>query len=302
MAVSLGDNMYLAGGRAFFGLRFRNDVWRSTNGSLWEKVSDEAPWGARAYHTMTTLGDCMYIVGGQDFRITYNDVWRSCDGANTWEAVTEAAPFAPRCGHAALSLPPSPTAPNGTLLIAGGSVQPHKESRLFFSDVWASYDLGNTWHELVANGSESSFLPCSGPRFVASANGTLYMVAGERGFTTSDQLDSIYRSLDGGRSWALLPSPGWQPRSGHGVVLHNETMYVIGGWLTNTEIAHDLWVWDLDGEWDKVDTTAYGCNSKICARFDFATVIHREVLYLLGGSNGVTTFGRMFDETWAFLL
>jgi hypothetical protein len=64
MGVSFGDYIYLSGGRTTMGLGFSNEVWRSKNGTEWEKVTASAPWEKRAYHIMLVLNNCMVLMGG----------------------------------------------------------------------------------------------------------------------------------------------------------------------------------------------------------------------------------------------
>jgi len=64
MGVNFGDYVYIAGGRSLFGIGFKNDVWRSKDGSDWELVTDNAPWAKRAYHIMVVHNNCIHLMGG----------------------------------------------------------------------------------------------------------------------------------------------------------------------------------------------------------------------------------------------
>lgn len=113
----LNDEIYVLGGSknddvVFTGgppLRiYFNDVWKSSDGAVWELVTDSAPWEARAGGVLVTRGDYLYLLGGENGFLCdplpdceqpyFNDVWRSIDGAN-WELLTESAGWSSRPGH-----------------------------------------------------------------------------------------------------------------------------------------------------------------------------------------------------------
>jgi len=77
MVESFKGDLILTGGRSTGGISFANDVWRSSDGSSWSRVTKSAPWGERAYHILVTGSDgCLILMGGQTFSKTYNDVWK----------------------------------------------------------------------------------------------------------------------------------------------------------------------------------------------------------------------------------
>merc|ERR1719310_2031935 len=114
MVASLGDQMVLTGGRGTDGVGFAGgkDVWRSTDGRNWTKAP-EAEWGRRSYHILLgpDASGCMFLMGGQTFSHFLNDVWKTCDKAQTWTQVTKEAPWGSRAGLGG-------TMHNGKLFIA----------------------------------------------------------------------------------------------------------------------------------------------------------------------------------------
>lgn len=75
----------------------RSDVWNSTDGSTWEKVTDSAAFPTRVYHAATVMDGKMWVLGGQDTRKVaqdHGDVWYSEDGS-TWK-LANASAFSPR--------------------------------------------------------------------------------------------------------------------------------------------------------------------------------------------------------------
>ena len=113
MAVSLGDYVYMTGGRDSAGTGFAADVWRSKDGATWEDItpSDDGAsfFAPRAYHAMAVQGDCMVVIGGQTFDTFYADVWSSCDGGASWSELAANASWPERSGHALVATAASDT-------------------------------------------------------------------------------------------------------------------------------------------------------------------------------------------------
>jgi hypothetical protein len=73
-----------------------NDIWKSEDlGASWDFV-EIAPWANRTGHQCFTTDDtCIHCVGGQGCpdcnkgaNLLYSDVWKSCDGATTWDRIS----------------------------------------------------------------------------------------------------------------------------------------------------------------------------------------------------------------------
>lgn len=116
-----------------------NDVWCSTDGKNWKRVTDKAPWAPRAFHGAVVHDDKIWIMGGGNYRPEfsgYNDVWNSPDGVH-WTCVTDHAPWPDRIWF-------SNTVYRDRIWVAGGwSDKPSVN----WNDVWYTSD-GKTWKEL----------------------------------------------------------------------------------------------------------------------------------------------------------
>lgn len=107
MGGSFNDDPAVIGGpptRVYF-----NDVWKSSDGRHWTRLTRHAPWAPRAGAVAVTKGSFIYLLGGEDGFLCdpnrpdrcppyFNDVWRSADGVH-WEQVTASAGWSPRPGH-----------------------------------------------------------------------------------------------------------------------------------------------------------------------------------------------------------
>jgi len=98
--VETNGTIYIMGGDSddyVAGINRRySDVWRSEDmGSSWELVGN-APWGNRTgLQCVSVDGKCIHCIGGngnpecnQGKATLFADVWKTCDGANTWKRVS----------------------------------------------------------------------------------------------------------------------------------------------------------------------------------------------------------------------
>ena len=151
-AAVLGGALYVAGGsknddsaiiggppaRIYF-----NDVWRSTDGRSWTRMTEQAPWAPRAGGILVAKDDYLYMIGGEAGFLCgpppctlpyFNDVWRSRDGRD-WERVTASAEWSPRPGHQVAVV-------RGRFYLFGGFGLPVNPQ-----DVWESGD-GAHWRQV----------------------------------------------------------------------------------------------------------------------------------------------------------
>ena len=137
--VVFKDRMWQLGGG--------EDVWSSSDGKQWTCVTEKAPYGKRSAAAVAAFNGRLWLMGGHinaprvppekhypGFS-TFNDVWRSTDGAN-WECVLEHAPWAPRMWFVAETY-------KDRLWIIGGFDNVHGAN---FGDVWYTDD-GRAWRQ-----------------------------------------------------------------------------------------------------------------------------------------------------------
>jgi hypothetical protein len=103
-----GGRMWILGGGTYDtpsmpSRHFYNDVWSSSDGVLWERHLEFAPWEPRQYHDVAVFDDRLWVLEGygpspsSGAAGNRNDVWNSSDGVN-WSELP-GTPWAPR--HAA---------------------------------------------------------------------------------------------------------------------------------------------------------------------------------------------------------
>ena len=74
-----------------------NDVWCSSDGVGWRKVTDHAAWPHRIWFSSVVYRNRLWVLGGLSDKPSknWNDVWYTTDGA-TWTALTTKTVWSPR--------------------------------------------------------------------------------------------------------------------------------------------------------------------------------------------------------------
>jgi hypothetical protein len=158
------------------------DVWRTSDGENWTKVGTSAPTDNRLRGMCGTLGDDIYIMGGDVDNVPSSDVWRSTNGGVSWTQLDD-APWDPR------GMVYSPVQHAGKLFVVGGAIF---DPAVQYNDVW-SFD-GSTWTEVLADGHEQ-FEPASFHQ-VVSLFGRLWIIGGFNS-TILDLNRAVYSDDDG---------------------------------------------------------------------------------------------------------
>jgi hypothetical protein len=144
--------MWLLGGLTQSGTNFQpaNQVWSSSDGTVWKRATDSAAWEPRIGATVVEFKQKLWLTGGTarfrdpDGLASYNDIWTSEDGVRR-QRVSAAAPWAPRAFHACVVY-------DGKLWVMGGGHWA-KQPRLF-RDIWNTED-GITWKRVTSKASWS---------------------------------------------------------------------------------------------------------------------------------------------------
>jgi len=333
--VELDGQIYLIGGRTPLdpmevpvpgASTIHGDVWRSGDqGSTWEQIlatEDEGHWPARAYFQALTLGDEIFVIGGQDFNVIdnpdpegpplisfsnfFSDIWSSADGIE-WTERTAAAGWEGRAGLSAVVF-------RDEIYVLGGSVNdddaiggPGGPPRIYFNDVWKSAD-GENW-EMVTD--SAPWEPRAGG-IALSFNGYLYLVGGEAGFLCAPfpcdppYFNDVWRTRDGVEWELVTPEAEWSARPGHQVVVVDKHMVLFGGFGLSDDPSDpfapgnpmDVWASGDGALWEQVDDTPWNAASPGDVKYDL------DALVVDAGPNGlgpaILTFGgdrETFDFT-----
>lgn len=194
------------------------DVWRSADGTTWERVLAEAPWKSQI-PILAAFGGKLHVMGGYiDAGEVLNDSiastqhWSSPDGV-TWTQLA-AMPFS-RAGvnDAMVSC--------GKIIIAGGSTGTYA-TRTFPTDCWA-FD-GSSWHQQSATSGGI----WAGRDWVSTAvyDGKLWILTGVNSVPTN--FDGAYYSEDLGVTWVSVQEP-WNASHADAVTVNADGIFMASG-------------------------------------------------------------------------
>lgn len=150
-SVAFDDKMWVIGGDSN-GVSL-NDVWYSTDGITWTEATGNAAFSPRSEHTVHTMNDTMYLIGGTVFEnfssSFYNDVYSSNDGIN-WTQISTTSAFPVRSAHTAVSF-------DNKMWVNGGwsaiiNQETTRQDVLTYNDTCYSED-GISWTRLTVDDS-----------------------------------------------------------------------------------------------------------------------------------------------------
>jgi hypothetical protein len=289
---------YVIAGRAG-AVTVYGDTWRSADGVSWELMSDDPGWKKRAYPEVDIVRGHLILTGGQTLTGFHNDVWGSADAGRTWDLVNGDAPWGARAGHHTVVID------DVIYLFAGGR---NSWNRVFYPELWASHDLGETW-ELRAR------LPDDMARAgmqVVEVDGTMYFMGGDHDKPVffanwPGRRNDVWKSEDLGETWELLGAAPWVPRTGHQCVGYRGRIICIGGHARGPRnqqiLMHDMWVWD-PGEgmdaWRLAANNVWACpdTRSSCGKSDFLLAVREGEIWTMGGDREVLFPWPQDNDVW----
>ena len=136
-----------------------NDIWSSSDGIHWTKVSDEAPWETRGHPRILVFQNKLWLIGGQG----RSDIWQSDDGS-TWTQLKTESPWKDRYDYGLTTF-------DNKIWLYGGR---EKNPRNAHNDVWFSSD-GLKW---IRQTDQAPWTPRSG-NFSIAFQDKLFLYGGK---------------------------------------------------------------------------------------------------------------------------
>jgi hypothetical protein len=187
----------------------------------------------------------------------------------TWKRATEMAAFAPRLYFTVVSF-------DNKLWVIGGN------NGQLMRDVWYSDD-GSTWKQAIPWAAFTGRAEHSSVVF----DNKIWVIGGrtndQSGYSGSD----VWYSGDGKNWTQATPFAGFLSRHSHSSVVFNNRMWVIGGYpqFPMSEAGNDVWYSDDGRNWTQATP-----HAEFPSRWDHATVVYKNKMWIIGGSgkNGTT--------------
>lgn len=269
-----GEAMFLIGGfmvNEETGYRqYANDVWKSADGKNWQEVKPtEFPprdslyqWYPRMEHScvVKTMNgkDYIYLVAGRSMQdsidgrfstIYHNDVWRTPNGKD-WERIDN-NDYGIR-GDQALTINPV----TGRMFLQGGTHGFVFTSQNFgthpvenWQYLWYSDD-GKNWIALNDTATWDQGLLWRSSHHLVYMDKSVWSFPGKTTsnvhyhFTEPGQFP-IWRLHDDGTWEADSYGVAFDPRHGYGCVIHDNKIWILGGFTSNSGQANDVWVGEI---------------------------------------------------------
>ncbi|MDX1909367.1 MAG: hypothetical protein SF053_20175 [Bacteroidia bacterium] len=196
-------------------------ICRSSDLRTWDTLTTQSNLPKRFFYHPFVFNDHIWIIGGEDTRTAYQDIWRSPDGIH-WTQVADRLPFGKRSSAQVVVL-------NGALY-------------LLDHDVWRSTD-GITWTRIC-----EAILP--GEQIFGYTalvyQEKIWLLGCNRTGTFTSQ---VLYSADG-QTWQTHQAP-WRPRGGVAAAVHQHKIYLTGGKYGGTpnhpdfRYDNDLWAMEI---------------------------------------------------------
>lgn len=248
------------------------DVWSSSDGVSWNLVTESAPWLHSDLPMTLAFKDRMWIMGGwKDGRLpthsASNQVWSSTDG-QTWQLITESAPWSPRLAGAIVEF-------KGKIFLMGGTEDYYfGDARSLKNDVWSSTD-GKDWSLVTSSAGWS-------PRAYHQAvvlNEKIYLFGGGNYVPDYHALNDVWCSEDGANWTKVTDAAPWPARLWFSACVYRGHIWVLGGWSNNpNKNWGDAW-YSKDGQnWQQLI-----CKESWKERHEHSSFVFQDKLWIAGG-------------------
>ena len=199
---------------------FRPAIYRSADKKTWETLSEQSNLPKRFFYHPFVFQDKLWIIGGEDERQQFADIWNSEDGVH-WTKQKDNLPFGKR---------------SGSLI-----VQLNNRLYLLNNDVWSSSD-GLNWQQ------ETNEI-VKGEQIFGYAALVYDQKIWLLGCNRNGQFSSQVLVSSNGKQWEGMDAP-WSPRGGIAATVHNNSIFMTGGKYggtpDHTEFIYSNDLWTLD--------------------------------------------------------
>lgn len=199
---------------------YKPEIYKTSGLKKWDTIATKSNLPSRFFYHPFVFKNKMWLIGGEDKKGKYSDIWNSEDGIN-WTKQKDNLPFGKRSGSQVVML-------QGKLY-------------LLDNDVWLSED-GLNWQLLtneIVKGEQ--IFGYSAQVF----NDKIWLLGCNRNGQFSSQ---VLYSADG-KNWQVQDAP-WLPRGGIAATVHQGKIFMTGGKYGGTpnhpDFRYDNDVWILE--------------------------------------------------------
>lgn len=210
----------------------------------------------------------VYVLGGWDGNnALLNDVWRTQD-LQTWEQLTDNAPWQDRAYHGAISY-------KGKAYVLGGFV--YQDPERVLPDVWETEDFVN-W-EIIRHyapwGARENF-------GLIEFQGQVVLLGGYTYGPPNEHFADIWTTTDMLTWHKALDNAPWGARRSFGLSVIGDKLYLYGGFV-NHQRKNDVWVTEDLLTWTRLEDAPWSPRGT----FKFAT--YNDQIWVMGGGVGTNS-------------
>ncbi len=243
---------------------YKNDVWSSTDGIIWNLATENAGFPGREFHTSLVFDNKMWVIGGQIITdsngLALNDVWSSSDGIN-WNLETVNAAFDPRFLHSTVVFDDKMWIINGF-----DSNRVPLPSRI--NDVWYSED-GVDW--VLA--TDTPELNATIVNEAVVFKDKIWVIAGNSNDGISN---TVYASSNGIQWETITENAAFSKRNVSAAAVFQGRMWIFG----RERDPFDVW-YSLDGvSWFEASLLPEQNSSRFAHRVN----VYNDAIFLIAGS------------------
>lgn len=276
-----------------------NDVWYSSDGTVWNQATAAAPWVGRCCHTSVVFDNKMWVIGGEiftqnslgDIYYPYNDVWYSSNGKD-WIQATAAAPWQKRASHTSVVF-------DNKIWVIGGF-----DAELPSEDAPWWYDLNDVWYS--SNGKDWTQATAAAPWTKRNGHNSvvfdnkIWIIGGNYESPTHPKpnlLNDVWYSSNG-RDWVQVTAAApWDKRFGHTSVVFDNNIWIFGGMYIDGALStcfNDI-LYSSDGaDWTQMPAAALWTE-----RYMHTSVVFNDKVWVIGGY-GINPSQKFqyFNDVW----
>ncbi|MBP5470441.1 MAG: Ig-like domain-containing protein, partial [Candidatus Riflebacteria bacterium] len=239
------NKIWLSGGITIddeLGVVYLNDVWNSSDGVSWVKVTnardtsnyvDETLFSRRAFHNMLTYKGKLWVMLGEGPDGLVGDIWSSTDGI-TW--VDRSNIDIPRKNASAIVFNDREDNNYESIFVIGGYGKDSSSQEVALNELVLFKDKNTNWSKKSENLGITKFYGSAAVVY----NNRIWLIGGE---TDSVQDSYVSEALvsNNGINWVTIPfNSDFMPRSNHQAVIFN-SMIVISGGKNSDSTFNEVW-------------------------------------------------------------
>ena len=214
------------------GVTYLNDVWNSSDGINWIKVSNdretsnyvnETLFSRRAYHNMISYNGKLWVMLGESPDGLVGDIWSSSDGI-TWDDRSKID--IPRKKASVLVFKDVEDNNYESIFVLGGYGKDSNNNEIALNELVLFKDKNTNWSKKSDNIGITPFYGAGATVY----NDRIWLISGQTGSVGNPSYLSKIYATNNGSNWIQMPyNNNFKARSNHQVITFDSKIVISGG-------------------------------------------------------------------------